>query len=54
MLPYLLRGKVEQDFTAVTLTVHWIEFLDRYKEDKLALKMRSLIPSPILAVGFIH
>jgi DNA polymerase III alpha subunit len=28
MRPYLLKGKVEQDFTAVTLTVHWIEFLD--------------------------
>ena len=27
--PYLLKGKVEQDFTALTLTVHWIEFLDR-------------------------
>ena len=30
MRPYLLKGKVEQDFTAVTLTVHWIEFLDRH------------------------
>jgi error-prone DNA polymerase len=30
MRPYLLKGKVEEDFTAVTLTVHWIEFLDRY------------------------
>jgi error-prone DNA polymerase len=29
MRPYLLKGKVEQDFTAVTLTVHGIEFLDR-------------------------
>jgi error-prone DNA polymerase len=28
MRPYLLKGKVEQDFAAVTLTVHWIEFLD--------------------------
>jgi error-prone DNA polymerase len=27
MRPYLLKGKVEQDFTAITLTVHWIEFL---------------------------
>jgi error-prone DNA polymerase len=31
MRPYLIRGKVEEDFTAVTLTVHWIEFLDRCK-----------------------
>ena len=29
MRPYLLKGKVEQDFTSVTLTLHWIEFLDR-------------------------
>jgi error-prone DNA polymerase len=27
--PYLLKGKVEEDFTAVTLTVDWIDFLDR-------------------------
>ena len=31
MRPYLLKGKVEQDFTAVTLTVHCINFLDRRK-----------------------
>jgi len=30
MRPYLLKGKVEQDFTAITLTVHWIEFLDQW------------------------
>jgi hypothetical protein len=29
MRPYLLKGKVKQDFTAVTLTVNGIEFLDR-------------------------
>jgi DNA polymerase III alpha subunit len=29
MRPYLLKGKVEQDFTAITLTVHWIGFLDK-------------------------
>jgi hypothetical protein len=29
MRPYLLKGKMEEDFTAVTLTVRWIEFLDR-------------------------
>jgi len=27
--PYLLKGKVEQDFTAITLTVNGIEFLDK-------------------------
>jgi error-prone DNA polymerase len=26
MRPYILKGKVEEDFTAVTLTVHWIGF----------------------------
>jgi hypothetical protein len=28
MRPDLLKGKAEQDFMAVTVTVHWIEFLD--------------------------
>ena len=32
MRPYLLKGKVEQDFTAITLTVNGIEFLDRYNQ----------------------
>jgi error-prone DNA polymerase len=35
MRPYLLKGKVEQDFTGVTLTVHWIEFLDRRNQGLL-------------------
>jgi error-prone DNA polymerase len=26
--PYILKGKVEEDYGAITLTVHWIEFLD--------------------------
>jgi DNA polymerase III alpha subunit len=30
MRPYLLKGKVEQDFTAVILTLHLIEFLDKW------------------------
>jgi error-prone DNA polymerase len=33
MRPYLLKGKVEQDFTAVTLTVNGIEFLDRHNQE---------------------
>jgi error-prone DNA polymerase len=37
MRPYLLKGKVEEDFTAVTLTVDWIDFLDRYKEKSLLI-----------------
>jgi hypothetical protein len=32
MGPYLPKGKVEEDFTAVTLTGHWIEFLDRHNQ----------------------
>jgi DNA polymerase III alpha subunit len=31
--PYLLKGKVEEDFGAITLTVHWIGFLDKTKRD---------------------
>ena len=38
MRPYLLKGKVEQDFTAITLTVHWIEFLDRHHQGGLSRK----------------
>jgi len=26
--PYILKGKVEEDFGAVTVTVHWLDFLD--------------------------
>ena len=50
MRPYVLKGKVEQDFTALTLTVHWIEFLDRHKRDKQAPKKGLLIASPLLAL----
>jgi error-prone DNA polymerase len=31
--PYILKGKVEEDFSSITLTVHWIGFLDRYRQD---------------------
>jgi DNA polymerase III alpha subunit len=41
MRPYLLKGKVEEDFTAVTLTVHWIEFLDKVKREKQAFPKQS-------------
>jgi error-prone DNA polymerase len=30
--PYVLKGKVEEAFDAITLTVHWIDFLDRHKQ----------------------
>jgi error-prone DNA polymerase len=29
--PYILKGKVEDSFGAITMTVNWIGFLDRYK-----------------------
>jgi len=29
--PYILRGKVEEDFGAITLTVKGVRFLDRYE-----------------------
>jgi len=38
MRPYLLKGKVEQDFTAITLTVNGIEFLDRYNQSLVRSK----------------
>jgi hypothetical protein len=31
MRPYILKGKVEEDFSSITLTVTWIGFLDKYK-----------------------
>ncbi|MBE9571875.1 MAG: hypothetical protein IMF11_14695, partial [Proteobacteria bacterium] len=34
MRPYILKGKVEEDFGSITLTVSWIGFLDRYKREK--------------------
>ena len=33
MRPYILKGKVEEDFGSITLTVAWIGFLDRYKRE---------------------
>ncbi|MEE4351577.1 MAG: DNA polymerase III subunit alpha [Desulfatiglans sp.] len=29
--PYLMKGRVEKQFGAITLTIHWIGFLDQYK-----------------------
>ncbi len=31
MRPYVLKGKVEEDFGSITMTVNWIGFLDRYR-----------------------
>ena len=33
--PYILKGKVEENFGAITITVNWIGFLDKYRENKL-------------------
>jgi error-prone DNA polymerase len=30
--PYILKGKVEESFEAITMTVNWVGFLDRYSE----------------------
>jgi len=30
--PYILEGRVEEDFGSITLTVEWLGFLDRYKQ----------------------
>jgi error-prone DNA polymerase len=30
MRPYILKGKVEEDFGSIAVTVNWIEFLDSY------------------------
>jgi hypothetical protein len=46
--PYILKGKVEEDFTAVTLTVGWIEFLDKHKGERGARQKRLLVTSPLL------
>jgi len=29
--PYILKGRVEEDFGAINMTVNWIGFLDKYK-----------------------
>jgi len=44
MQPYILKGKMEEDFSSVSLTVNWIGFLDRYKHvrDKNTIKRRQL------------
>jgi DNA polymerase III alpha subunit len=47
MRPYLLKGKVEQDFTAVTLTVRWIEFLDRRSQGLLPRSRHTKAESPV-------
>jgi hypothetical protein len=33
MRPYILKGKIEEDFGSITMTVNWIGFLDKYKRE---------------------
>jgi error-prone DNA polymerase len=30
--PYILKGRVEEDFGAINITVNWIGFLDRLRD----------------------
>jgi hypothetical protein len=30
--PYVLKGKVEEAFGTITMTVRWIDFLDKSKK----------------------
>jgi DNA polymerase III alpha subunit len=39
--PYILKGKVEEDFGSITMTVSWIGFLDRYKQDRNGRAMQK-------------
>jgi hypothetical protein len=38
--PYIIKGKVEEDFSSITLTVSWIGFLDRYRRETLEILSR--------------
>lgn len=44
MRPYILKGKVEEDFGAITLTVKRVGFLDKY-ERRSPEDGRGMIPS---------
>jgi len=33
MRPYILKGKIEEDFGSITMTVNWIGFLDKYRRE---------------------
>ena len=39
--PYILKGRVEEDFGSITLTVSWVGFLDRYRQDLYQPTKRS-------------
>jgi error-prone DNA polymerase len=53
--PYILKGKVEEDFSTITMTVHWIEFLDRYGSKESTPKGRGFdLPSKALPGSLSH
>jgi len=39
--PYILKGRVEENFGAITMTVNWIGFLDRYRENTPIKRKRN-------------
>jgi DNA polymerase III alpha subunit len=41
MRPYILKGKIEEDFGSITMTVSWIGFLDRYKQGRNGRAMQK-------------
>jgi error-prone DNA polymerase len=41
--PYILKGKVEEDLGAITMTVHWIGFLNKYQEKVSRSRKRSSV-----------
>jgi len=53
--PYLLRGLVEEDFGAISLTVKHIEFLDKVKIPRqIHAARQAMIPESSKPTGFIN
>jgi error-prone DNA polymerase len=48
--PYILKGKVEETFGAITMTVNWIGFLDNYRGKKPPLKPKHRWDKKILSI----
>ena len=47
MRPYIIKGKVEEDFGSISLTVSWIGFLDRYiREASRPCKLNVRLDNP--------
>jgi error-prone DNA polymerase len=53
--PYILKGKVEEDFGAITMTVDWMGFLNRYGSKESTPKGRGFdLPSRALPGSLSH